>query len=85
MALFTEIGVNTDELNKSELQRIVDNNKELQDNSVTNIEHDSRVNLTTQKNEMIIEEKSVSEENKSKEIIDSKAIDEMINTLYEKE
>ena len=36
----TDIGVNTDELSPEELQKLVENNKELKENDVTNISHE---------------------------------------------
>jgi hypothetical protein len=36
-----EIGTNTDELEPEELQKLVDNNRELYDVGVSNIEHDT--------------------------------------------
>ncbi len=36
----TDIGINTDELSPEELQKLVENNKELHENEVTNISHE---------------------------------------------
>ncbi len=49
-------GMNTDELPPEELQRLVDNNKELQEeNDVSNIEHEVKSELPLSKKELIEE------------------------------
>ena len=49
----TDIGINTDELSPEELQKLVDNNKELHENEVINISHelkDRRLNGSEEEN-----------------------------------
>jgi hypothetical protein len=41
LAVKAEIGINTDELDPEVLQKLVDNNKELFENEISNIEHDA--------------------------------------------
>ena len=45
------VGINTDELPPEELQRLVDNNKELQDeNDVSNIDHEAKDTINNSNN-----------------------------------
>lgn len=75
------VGINTDELNKSELQRLVDNNKELQEGDVSNMDHEVK-DLTLDINNSQNQQRNLKDNSM---LNNSSAKQDLIEELNEKE